>query len=116
ITRDREETFRTFITITLPYDLTGIDLDKVDLAVYWLKEETNTWICLDNTTVDAELGLVSGEANHFTKFAVLATEIAEMTEKPEMTEITEWPKTESRFTDVRGHWAEDRIAALTGAA
>ncbi len=106
ITKNKEGDFKKAVTITLEYDKNKFDADKYDLAIYWLdeeKDEKDEWNKLDNISVDKEKGTVSGEVNHFTKFAVLALE-KEATEKPE--------EPTTALTDIKGHWAEENIAKL----
>lgn len=52
---------------------------------------------MDNIKIDWATGKVSGDVNHFTKFAVLATE-----------------KSLVELTDITGHWAEENIVKLVG--
>lgn len=75
LTKSLEGPFQVPITLTLPYDDTVIDLSSYALQVAWLDEETGEWIFLDHREVDAESKTVSGQVDHFTKFAVIASEL-----------------------------------------
>ncbi|HWL24323.1 MAG TPA: InlB B-repeat-containing protein [Ureibacillus sp.] len=92
ITKDTKGSFLKPITITLPFSLVNIDKNKFNVAIYWLDEVTNSWFKLDNTKIDWDKGTVSGDVNHFTKFAVLASE--------------------KKLSDISGHWAEESINKL----
>jgi len=96
ITKNLDGIFDKPITITLPFDVGKMNQDSYTVAVYWLNEETGEWIPLDNIKADWITGKVSGVTNHFTKFAVLATE--KPIEKPTI-----------KLTDITGHWAEANI-------
>lgn len=95
ITKDKAGNFEKNIEITLPFDKTKVDSSKYDIAIFWLNEQTNKWIKLDNVKVDLVNAKVSGEVNHFTKFAVLAVE-----------------KINVSLSDIKGHWAEEQIKEL----
>jgi len=103
ITKDKSGDFKRPVTITLTFEKSKVDADKYDVGIYWFNEETKTWVKLDNVTVDLAAGKVSGEVDHFTKFAVLATEKA--TEKPAETST-------STLRDITGHWAENTIKQM----
>ncbi len=100
ITKDKDGLFQKDITITLPFDASKVDLAKYNLSIYWLNEQTGKWVSLDNPQIDVNKGTLSGTVNHFTKFAVLATE----KEEPAGPEIA--------LTDIKGHWAEAKIVQL----
>lgn len=74
ITKDRSGDFKKAVTITMPFDKAEVDADQETISIYWLDEEADVWVELENVEVDWEAGKVSGEVDHFTKFAVLATE------------------------------------------
>jgi hypothetical protein len=103
IKKDKSGDFTKPVTITLPFDKSKVDTDKYGISIFWLNEETNKWIELDDVKVEADK--VSGTVNHFTKFAVLATEKAEG--KPEQQEIPN-----ANFPDTQGHWAQQQINKL----
>jgi hypothetical protein len=56
------------VTITIKVPLTLQDLTQV--ALVWLNESTNQWIPIP-AVVNAQTGDVTGEVDHFTKFAVI---------------------------------------------
>lgn len=99
-TKNHEGNFDKPVTITLPFDAENMDQNQYAVAIYWLNEETGEWIQLDNIKVDWNSGKVSGDTNHFTKFAVLATE--KPIERPTV-----------KLSDISGHWAENDIVKLT---
>lgn len=51
-----------------------MDFTKSLVGVYWLNEQTHTWVQLDDLQVDQTNGTASGSVKHFTKFAVLVTD------------------------------------------
>ncbi len=108
ITKDKAGDFKKAITITLSFDKTKVDSKKHELGLYWYNESTKKWIKLDNIKVDFTAGKVSGEVNHFTKFAVVATEKIVDGKQPE----SEQPEQTIKFKDVKGHWAEEHIYSL----
>lgn len=55
-----------YISINIPIE--NEDLDNLVMA--WLNEETNEWIPIP-TVIDAKTGLITGQVDHFTKFAVI---------------------------------------------
>lgn len=105
IKKNIEGSFNKAITITLPFDKSKVDMDKYRIAIFWLNEETNEWVELDNIEIDLSKGTISGEIDHFTKFAVLAVE-------KEVKEATGQEKSTVNFTDIQGHWAEENIKTL----
>lgn len=102
IKKDKDGSFSKAVTITIPYDKSKVDLSKYDLGIFWLNEQTKKWIQLENVKVDTVNGKVSGEVDHFTKFAVLAME----------KEKVEKEKAKLHFSDIKGHWAEQYIETL----
>jgi uncharacterized spore protein YtfJ len=96
ITKDKSGNFDKPVTITVPYDKNKVDLSKQKISLYWL--DGQIWRELDNIQIDEVNGKISGEVNHFTKFAVLATDIDK-----------------AAFTDIAGHWAAANIEALVNA-
>lgn len=107
ITKDKSGDFKKPVTITLTFDKSKVDAEKYDVGIYYYNEDTKTWVKLDNISVDLSAGKVSGEVEHFTKFAVLATEKA--TDK-----TTENPaeNTTAGLQDITGHWAENTIKQM----
>lgn len=96
ITKDKSGDFVKPVTITLTFDKTLADSEKYNISIYWLDESANKWIKLDNIKVDPAAGTVSGDINHFTKFAVMAEE------KPAVPPLK----------DIAGHWASASISRL----
>lgn len=124
ITKDKTGSFEKQVTITLPFDGTKVDLEKYELSIYWFDEQKKEWIELDNVKVDASTGKVSGDVDHFTKFAIIAKEKQQEKRKEENKEkesVTEEKKEQARpiqdrklvhFSDIEGHWAEESIKTL----
>lgn len=100
IKKDKEGDFNKPVTITLPFDKTSVDFTKSSVGVYWLNEQTHTWVQLDDLQVDQTNGTASGSVKHFTKFAVLVSD--KKGANPN----------ETSLTDVKGHWAEASIREL----
>ncbi|MDD4548889.1 MAG: S-layer homology domain-containing protein [Syntrophomonadaceae bacterium] len=105
ITKNKSGSFKKPVTITIKYRQSQVDTDKYDLAIYWLNEKTDTWEKLDNIKVDLKNGKVSGEIDHFTKFALIAIEKEEIIDDV----VTPTPVV---LTDIAGHWAEANIKNL----
>lgn len=101
IVKDRPGNFSQPVTITMSFNRSQIDPDKYDIKIYYFDEEKGEWVELDNIQVNLNQSTVSGQVNHFTKFAVIATP------KPD-----EPPKLPA---DVAGHWASESIAQLVKA-
>lgn len=74
IKKDFTDNFTANVTISLPFDPAKIDLAKSDAAVYWYDETAKKWNALSKPSVDKDQAMVSGIVNHFTKFAVFATD------------------------------------------
>jgi hypothetical protein len=117
ITSDTNTNFKKPITITLPFDWNKVDSEKHDLAIYWWSN--NQWVILDKIKVDLKAGKVSGEVNHFSKFAVLASEKDTPIGKDKDEEPTKdvIAPVKPALNDISGHWAETSINQLvnTGA-
>lgn len=96
ITKDKSADFAKPVTITLAYDMSQADPAKYDISIYWLDESANSWIKLDNIKVDSTAGTISGDVNHFTKFAVIAVA----------------KSMAPAFKDISGHWASESITRL----
>ncbi|MUG68723.1 DUF5011 domain-containing protein [Paenibacillus campinasensis] len=92
------------IQITLPFHSSLVDEANSRISLFWLNEQSGEWIELDNVQVDWQAGTVTGEVDHFTKFAVLAT--------VDETEEQVQPQ-EKIFADMKGHWAEASVNELT---
>lgn len=104
ITIDENSEFNKPITITLTYEREKVDSDKVDLGIYYW--DNHTWVRLSQVKVDTTAGKVSGEVNHFSKFAVLAGEKTEDPGQPIIQPV------ETELKDIVGHWAETSINSL----
>ncbi|MCL6612794.1 MAG: S-layer homology domain-containing protein [Peptococcaceae bacterium] len=101
ITKDRPGSFTKPVTVTLAFDKSRVDTRKYNVSIFWFDEDGRKWVELKNVKVDLEAGKVSGEADHFTKFAVLALE------KP-----VEPPAQELILKDIAGHWSEAAVKSL----
>ena len=115
ITSDTNTIFKKPITITLPFNRDKVDSDKYDLAIYWWSN--NQWVILDKIKVDLKAGKVSGEVNHFSKFAVLASEKDTSIGKDKDEEPTKdvIAPVKPALKDISGHWAETSINKLVNA-
>ncbi|MDD9271445.1 S-layer homology domain-containing protein [Paenibacillus sp. GCM10023248] len=102
-TKDRDGAFTKAIQITLPFDKDKVDLNKLQLGLYWFNETTKAWVLLDDIKVDPVKGTVTGSVTHFTKFAVIANPKEDV--KPPVT---------ANLADITGHWAESSIRELIG--
>lgn len=100
ITKDQSGDFLAPVTITMTIE-EELDTDSFDYAIYWYNETIKQWVVLDNIKLDPASGSISGDVNHFTLFAVLATE-------KEMPPVSG----EMGLSDVSGHWAEPSIRQL----
>jgi hypothetical protein len=109
ITKDKAGNFNKPVTITITFDKSKVDTNKYDISICYLNEKDNKWIPLENVKVDLPAGKVSGETKHFTKFAIIATEKAEVKkEEPAPVE----PGKVVNLSDIKDHWAEKTIAEL----
>ncbi|MEN6325904.1 MAG: S-layer homology domain-containing protein [Syntrophomonas sp.] len=105
ITKDQDGNFTKAVTITINFDKSKVDTNMYDLSICYLNEKENKWIALDNVKVDLAAAKVSGEAKHFTKFAVIATEKAEASLPVGSGKLI-------NLSDIQGHWAQQTIAEL----
>ncbi|WP_052948022.1 S8 family peptidase [Aneurinibacillus tyrosinisolvens] len=106
IKKDKPGNFAKPVTVALPFEKSKVDTDKYKVSLFWLNEETNKWVELDNVKIEGDK--VSGTVTHFTKFAVIATKkIAEAPKQPETLDV---PK--AVFSDITGHWAETSFTRL----
>ena len=76
ITKDISGDFKKPVTVTLAFDKTKVDTDKEAVSIYWFDAKADKWVELDKVKVDLTAGKVSGEVDHFTRFAVIAAEKA----------------------------------------
>ncbi|MFA4907786.1 MAG: hypothetical protein WC602_05940, partial [archaeon] len=56
------------VRVTLSYANLDFDGNPEDLCVYWLDEESNTWIEVANPEVNQEMQTISVYVNHFTRY------------------------------------------------
>ena len=107
ITKDKTGKFGKLVTITLIFDKSKVDLLKYDLSLCWLDESSNRWVQLENVDVSLDAGKMSGQVDHFTKFAVIATEktVEVPTQTPQLTAGV-------ILTDIVAHWAEGIIKEM----
>ncbi|WP_245983604.1 NEAT domain-containing protein [Ammoniphilus oxalaticus] len=109
IEKDQMGDFTKPMTMTFAFDPNKVNDQAQRLGIYWLNEETKEWIKLDQIKVDLKKGEISGEIDHFTKFAVLAVDASK--EEVEL-EVEAEEEEEIFFTDVNGHWAKQSIYTL----
>ncbi|TDF90584.1 cadherin-like beta sandwich domain-containing protein [Paenibacillus piri] len=103
IKKDKDGDFSKPVVITLPFDKTKVNFDESTVGLYWLNEQTRTWVQLDDLKVDQTEATASGSVTHFTKFAVLASD---------KTKTGQPQTTEAEFADMKGHWAEASVREL----
>ena len=113
IVKDKSGNFLKPVTITLSFNNSGLDPDEYDIAIYYYDEDTGKWIALDNIRLNFKNGTISGDTNHFTKFAVIATPKTVKEEKPAKP-VTPQP-TVNIPSDISGHWAKDSIMKMINA-
>ncbi|WP_053954728.1 S-layer homology domain-containing protein [Inediibacterium massiliense] len=109
ITKDKDGDFKKEVKLILPFDKSKVDFEKYGVSLFWLNEKTDKWIELDHIKVNKSSEEVSGQTDHFTKFAVLAVEKNIEEEKEEEKEKEEIVNV---LTDIKGHWAESFINDL----
>ena len=110
IVKDKSGNFLKPVTITLSFDNSGLDPNEYDIAIYYYDEDTGKWIALDNIRLNFNSGTISGDTNHFTKFAVIATPKTIKEEKPAKP-VTPQP-TVNIPSDISSHWAKDSIMKM----
>jgi uncharacterized repeat protein (TIGR02543 family) len=113
IVKDKSGNFLKPVTITLSFDNSRIDPNEYDIIIYYYDEDTGKWIALDNIRLNINSGTISGDTNHFTKFAVIATPKTIKEEKPAKP-VTPQPIVNIP-TDISGHWAKDSIMKMINA-
>lgn len=101
LTKSVTGNFSKPITLTIDFDSSKVDTSKVDVKICFFDETKKVWTPLDNITVAD--GKVSGDVNHFTKFAVLTFPKEAAAVKP------------AGLNDISGHWAEANIKKLVEA-
>lgn len=112
IKADRSGEFNKPVSITLTFDKSLVDLEKNRVSIYWLDEKTGNWIELKNVKVDDSAGMVSGEINHFTKFAAMAVEKTKEEKEAETVPVL---APVINLNDIKGHWAQAQIEKLVAA-
>jgi len=115
ISSSTNNTFKKPVTITLPFDPDEADNDKHNVGIYcW---NNSQWVILDEVKADLKAGKVSGQVNHFSKFAVLLSKKdIPIDEGKEPVQDVIAP-VKPALKDISGHWAEANISKLvnTGA-
>ena len=108
IVKNRSGDFAQPVTITMSFNKSQIDPEKYGIKICYFDEQNRKWVELDNINVDLASSTVSGEVDHFTKFAVIAVRQDEAQEKkfPALQPEIKLP------ADVAGHWAKESIAKL----
>lgn len=108
IIKDQSGNFAVPVTITMSFNQSQIDPSKYDIAICYFDEESGQWVELDNIEIDLNNGTISGQVEHFTKFAVIAI--------PKATDTQPEPQPSSTPpADISGHWAKDSIVKLIDA-
>jgi len=105
-TKDQKGSFLKEVTVILQFNTHEIKGEEATVSLYGLNEATDEWVELKNIKVDWEKGTVSGNIDHLTRFAVIASE------KEEYEELVEETKHEVELTDIHRHWAEEGIQQL----
>lgn len=106
ITKNNTGNFNKAVTITLPFNANTPVPAGYKLGIYWYDETAKQWIALEGQQIDAANGTVSGNVNHFTKFAILAVQ-ATTDEQPATA-----PMPVASFNDMQGHWSQPSVAQL----
>lgn len=105
IVKDSSGNFSQPVTIAMSFDRSQADPEKFDIRICYYDEKTGQWVALDNIQVDLAKGQVSGEATHFTRFAVLAV--------PKTGQTVEPPRPSLNVpADLTNHWARDSVMKL----
>lgn len=108
IIKDQSGNFAVPVTITMSFNQSQIDPSKYDIAICYFDEESGQWVELDNIEIDLNTGTISGQVEHFTKFAVIAI--------PKATDTQPEPQPSSTLpADISGHWAKKSIVKLIDA-
>jgi len=110
IVKNRSGNFAQPVTITMSFNKSQVDPEKYDIKICCFDEQSGEWVELDNIKVDLDGSTVSGQVNHFTKLAVIATLKADAKEEKSQTPA---PQPEIKLpADIANHWAKDSIAKL----
>ncbi len=103
ISKNQSEAFSKPVTITMSFDKTKMGTADYDIGLFWFDTTSGKWNSLENVSVDLAASKVSGQINHFTRFAVLAKEKGS---------VPATVSTPAALTDIGGHWAEQYIKEL----
>ena len=108
ISSNTDTGFRKPVTITLPLDQGKIDLEKQEVSLYcW---NNSRWEPLSQIKLEA--GKISGETEHFSKFAVLSSKKAAPEEEVKTPDQETTPPVPAQLKDLSGHWAQGVISEL----
>jgi hypothetical protein len=110
ITKNVSGDFDRDVTIILPFDKDKADRKTDEVSLYYWNGRR--WMELEGIKVDWPDETVSGKTDHFTRFAVLASEIEAKPDKPEPEQDK---KPTEVLNDIYGHWAERQIRDLVSA-
>jgi hypothetical protein len=88
--------FRNPVTLTFTFNPSSLNSNK-RAAVFYYDEVSKVWVEIPGGKIEANK--ITVDTNHFTKYAVLAVEIA----------VDVPIKTVKHFSDITGHWAEVNI-------
>ncbi len=89
MTKNSQDPFKVPVMLEFQRDDSGLQEDERP-AVYFYDEEAKRWVVLPST---ADAAKITGETDHFTRFAVLAAPVPVV----------------AGLTDLAGHWAEGAI-------
>jgi hypothetical protein len=103
ITKNVEGNFAKPVKVSIPFKKEKVSEKGYHVNLCWYDEQAKDWKELESTEVDWERGIVAGETNHFSKFAVIARSI-----EPENVEEEQL----TSFVDIRDHWAVKPINDL----
>ncbi|MGS0763669.1 InlB B-repeat-containing protein [Syntrophomonas curvata] len=113
ISSNTDTKFQKPVTVTLPFNQDKIDKDKYDAGIYcW---NNNRWEPLSQMKTDLKAKKISGETEHFSKFAVLMNEKNTPADKKKEPSQNVIAPAKPALTDIAGHWAEAGITKLINA-
>jgi len=107
IVKDKSGNFAKPVTLTMTFDKSNVDSEQYTVSIYWYDESSGKWVELENVSVNMATGTVSGNANHFTKFAVIA--VKKTVAIPSLPPVL---RNDVMLMDISGHWAEANIKSL----
>ncbi|NQV30447.1 MAG: hypothetical protein HQ508_06130 [Candidatus Marinimicrobia bacterium] len=61
--------FQANVTVTLSWEALNFDGNPEGLEVYWYQEDTDLWVLVPDPVIDYDLGTVSVNIDHFTRYA-----------------------------------------------